>query len=61
MGNGDTAGFNLGQRVSHARFGEGTVLNLEGQGSQARIQVHFEQAGAKWLVLAYANLEAVLG
>ena len=52
-------GFSLGQRVSHARFGEGTVLNLEGQGNHARIQVNFETRGAKWLVLAYANLEAV--
>lgn len=50
-------GLNLGQRVVHAKFGEGTVLNLEGQGSHARVQVNFEQAGSKWLVLAYANLE----
>ncbi len=53
------APFGPGQRVAHARFGEGTVLNLEGQGSHARVQVNFEQAGAKWLVLAYANLQPV--
>ena len=53
----DTDGFSPGQRVSHRRFGDGVVLNLEGRGSQARVQVNFEQAGAKWLVLAYANLE----
>ena len=46
----------LGQRVSHAKFGEGVVLNLEGSGGQMRIQVNFEQAGCKWLVAAYANL-----
>jgi DNA helicase-2/ATP-dependent DNA helicase PcrA len=40
----------------HPKFGEGTVLNAEGQGSSARIQVKFDTAGAKWLVLAYANL-----
>ena len=51
------APFGPGQRVVHARFGEGTVLNLEGQGSHARVQVNFEEAGAKWLVLAYANLQ----
>ena len=51
------APFGPGQRVVHARFGEGTVLNLEGQGSHARVQVNFEQAGTKWLVLAYANLQ----
>jgi DNA helicase-2/ATP-dependent DNA helicase PcrA len=46
----------LGQRVSHARFGEGIVIGAEGDGSHARIQVNFEREGAKWLVLAYANL-----
>jgi len=35
------------------------VLNYEGQGSHARVQVNFMEAGAKWLVLAYANLETV--
>ena len=49
--------FRLGQRVVHARFGEGVVLNLEGHGSHARIQVNFQAAGSKWLVVAYANLQ----
>lgn len=52
----DERGFQLGQRVSHPKFGEGVVLNAEGQGGAARIQVKFEDAGAKWLVVAYANL-----
>ncbi len=52
-------GFRIGQSVSHKKFGVGLILNLEGQGSQARIQVNFEQAGSKWLVMQYANLEAV--
>jgi len=47
----------LGQRVSHAKFGEGIVLNLEGSGGHMRIQVNFEQAGSKWLVASYANLQ----
>jgi ATP-dependent DNA helicase UvrD/PcrA len=47
----------LGQRVRHVKFGEGTVLNLEGSGSHMRIQVNFEQAGSKWLVAQYANLQ----
>ncbi len=50
-------GFQLGQRVRHAKFGEGVVLNSEGRGAQARIQVNFQDVGAKWLVLAYARLE----
>jgi len=52
-------GFRLGQRVMHARFGEGVVLNVEGSGGHARVQINFERAGSKWLVLAYANLEPV--
>jgi len=50
--------FNLGQLVIHPKFGEGTVLNFEGEGPQARIQVNFETVGSKWLVIAYARLEA---
>jgi len=51
--------FQLGQIVRHAKFGEGTVLNYEGQGAHARIQVNFPELGSKWLVLSYAKLEAV--
>lgn len=50
------SGMHLGARVQHDKFGEGTVLHLEGQGEYARVQVNFEEAGSKWLVLAYANL-----
>ena len=49
----------LGQRVSHGKFGEGVVLNYEGEGKQARIQVNFDSEGSKWLMLAYANLQPV--
>jgi len=54
-----TDGLTLGQRVSHATFGEGIVLNLEGNDGQARVQVNFEQVGCKWLVVAYARLRAI--
>lgn len=47
--------FNLGQRVQHAVFGEGVILNFEGAGAQARVQVNFEE-GSKWLMLGYAKL-----
>jgi DNA helicase II / ATP-dependent DNA helicase PcrA len=50
-------GMRLGQRVRHGKFGEGVILDLEGQGSHARVQVNFERQGTKWLMLAYANLE----
>ena len=46
----------LGQRVSHQTFGEGVVLNFEGRGDSARVEVNFNAAGSKWLVLQYANL-----
>ncbi|BAN51336.1 DNA helicase II [Metapseudomonas resinovorans] len=49
--------FSLGQRVQHALFGEGTILNFEGAGAQARVQVKFESEGSKWLMLAYAKLQ----
>ncbi len=53
----ETHGVRLGQRVRHGKFGEGIVLNSEGSGAHARVQVNFERAGTKWLVVAYANLE----
>ena len=52
----ESNGLRLGQRVQHAKFGEGVVLMYEGQGTHARVQVNFERAGSKWLVVAYANL-----
>ncbi|ESS69168.1 DNA helicase II [Methyloglobulus morosus KoM1] len=51
--------FNLGQRVGHAKFGEGVVLQLEGEGAQERAQINFKQAGVKWLMLSYAHLDAL--
>jgi DNA helicase-2/ATP-dependent DNA helicase PcrA len=52
-------GIALGQRVLHSIFGEGVVLNFEGQGKSARVQVNFDTQGSKWLVLAYANLQVI--
>ncbi len=49
----------LGQRVLHSIFGEGVVLNCEGQGASARVQVNFDQEGSKWLVTQYAKLEVI--
>jgi len=52
-----TGGVRLGTRVRHGKFGEGIVLNVEGQGPHARVHVNFEQLGAKWLMLSLARLE----
>ena len=52
-------GFGVGSSVTHPKFGEGVIMNVEGQGEYARVQVNFSSAGSKWLVAAYANLSAV--
>ena len=52
----DTPTLRLGQNVNHAKFGSGVVTDYEGTGAHARVQVNFDDAGSKWLVLAYANL-----
>lgn len=52
-------GFGVGTLVAHPKFGEGVIMNVEGQGEYARVQVNFSSAGSKWLVAAYANLGAV--
>jgi DNA helicase-2/ATP-dependent DNA helicase PcrA len=51
------AGVRLGGRVRHGKFGEGVILNVEGNGAHARVQVSFERQGTKWLMVQYANLE----
>ncbi|WCE29662.1 DNA helicase II [Vibrio sp. SCSIO 43137] len=53
------SGFNLGQRVKHPKFGEGTIINFEGSGPQSRVQVAFNGEGIKWLVTQYAKLETL--
>jgi DNA helicase II / ATP-dependent DNA helicase PcrA len=52
-------GMRMGARVRHNKFGDGVVLNFEGNGAHARVQVNFESQGMKWLMLSYANLEVV--
>lgn len=55
----DDNGFRTGQQVMHQKFGQGVIIDTEGNGSHARVHVNFKQAGSKWLVLAYANLETL--
>ena len=49
--------WHVGQNVVHAKFGAGVIVNCEGRGSDARVQVNFGREGAKWLALEYAKLE----
>ena len=53
---GADTGFKVGQSVAHAKFGTGIIIDFEGRGSDARVQVKFRDAGTKWLALAYAKL-----
>jgi len=50
--------FRIGQNVRHAKFGNGVIIDAEGRGSDARVQVNFGREGVKWLALAYAKLDA---
>ncbi len=49
----------IGQVVSHAKFGVGTVINYEGSGDSMRLQIKFQKVGTKWLISSYAKLEIV--
>jgi DNA helicase-2/ATP-dependent DNA helicase PcrA len=52
----ETGGFRIGQSVQHAKFGQGVIVNAEGAGSDARVQVNFGREGVKWLALSVAKL-----
>jgi DNA helicase-2/ATP-dependent DNA helicase PcrA len=54
----DTGGFRIGQNVVHAKFGTGVIIDAEGQGGDARVQVNFGNQGVKWLAVAVAKLQA---
>jgi DNA helicase-2/ATP-dependent DNA helicase PcrA len=49
----------VGVNVRHSKFGFGTVINFEGEGESARVQINFKNVGTKWLICAYANLEFI--
>jgi DNA helicase-2/ATP-dependent DNA helicase PcrA len=52
-------GFKLGDRVKHGKFGEGTILSFDGDGDRTRVEIRFRETGTKWLMLSYANLQAL--
>ena len=53
------SGFQIGQAVCHAKFGDGVITALEGSGSDARAQVSFKREGSKWLALSVAKLDRI--
>ena len=58
MKRSESVPFSIGQSVSHSKFGSGVVLQYEGRGTDARVQVNFRDAGVKWMALHYAHLTA---
>jgi DNA helicase-2/ATP-dependent DNA helicase PcrA len=54
----DQFGWRIGQNVVHAKFGQGVIVDAEGQGPDARLQINFGRQGMKWLALEYAKLSA---
>ncbi len=53
----ETCGLRLGQRVAHGKYGEGVILQMEGGGERAKVEVNFPGVGAKWLMVGFANLQ----
>jgi len=58
-GNANGSGWRIGESVSHARFGEGVIVNIEGGAGAARAQINFGSAGMKVLDLSVAKLERI--
>jgi DNA helicase II / ATP-dependent DNA helicase PcrA len=54
----DIGGFRIGQNVMHPKFGPGVIIDAEGHGNDARVQVNFGNLGVKWLAVAVAKLQA---
>lgn len=52
----ESDGYTLGRKVKHHRFGEGTIINIDGEGDHRRVQIAFVNEGIKWLVIKLANL-----
>jgi DNA helicase-2/ATP-dependent DNA helicase PcrA len=53
----DVGGFRIGQNVTHPKFGSGVIIDAEGQGNDARVQVNFGATGVKWLAVSVAKLQ----
>ena len=54
----EATGMRMGQRVMHGKYGEGVVLQFEGSGERAKVEVNFAE-GSKWLMVGYANLQVM--
>ena len=54
---GGGSGWRIGESVSHGKFGEGVIVNIEGSGANCRAQINFGSFGMKVLDLSVAKLE----
>ena len=50
-------GFRMGQGVRHSKYGDGVILQIEGNGERAKVEVNFPGVGGKWLMVSFANLQ----
>ena len=55
----ESAGLKVGDDVSHATFGEGVIIDIEGEGDKAEATIRFSGAGEKRLLLSWAPLTKV--
>jgi ATP-dependent DNA helicase UvrD/PcrA len=53
------SGLKKGERVRHAKYGDGTILMREGEGEDAKLTVMFQRHGMKKLMEKFANLEKI--
>lgn len=49
----------MGQKVLHSKFGQGTIINVEGAENNTRLQIAFQNQGIKWLIAHLAKLEKI--
>ncbi len=56
---GGATGLKKGNRVRHAKYGEGTVMMREGDGEDAKLSVIFDRHGLKKLMEKFANLKKI--
>lgn len=55
----DLSKYQVGQRVYHKKFGEGTITKLEQEGNDVKVDLEFDKAGHKRLMAKFAGLEII--
>ncbi len=55
----DLSKYQVGQRVYHKKFGEGTIMKLEQEGNDIKVDLEFDKVGHKRLMAKFAGLEII--